>query len=227
MIEPDNKEHVCERCGECCVNGSPTLHLSDFKLFEEKIVTLNNVYTLRKGELVYDNVGEELDYLKDEMIKVKELPGSKTCIFYDSDDRGCSIYSTRPLQCVKFECWNPKKFFSSINEEKLSREDLFHQSPTLKKIITTYEEKCSYEKLGELFEETQKGNRDAADEILEILQYDTAIRPFIGEKLTIPGKSIDLVLGRPLVSTIKMFGYKVVGDEEGNYSLMLDKDDES
>ena len=127
MIEPDGKDHVCERCGECCIHGSPTLHLSDFKLFEDDIVTMNDVYSLRKGELVYDNVGEDLDYLKEEMIKIKEVPGSKTCIFYDTDTRACGIYETRPLQCVYFECWNPKKFLESLNDEKLTREDLFYQ----------------------------------------------------------------------------------------------------
>jgi Fe-S-cluster containining protein len=224
MIEPDGKEHICERCGECCVNGSPTLHLSDFKLFKENIVTLTDVYTLRKGELVYDNIGEDLDYLKEEMMKIKERPGAKTCIFYDPENRDCQIYETRPLQCVYFECWNPKKFLETLSEDKLSRGDLFNMVPVIREFVETHEERCSYKKLEELFEKTQEGSDDAAEEILGILEYDTAIRPFIVEKLNVPAESTDLIFGRPLIDTIKMFGYKVEKDDEGNYCLLVDKD---
>lgn len=223
MIEPDGKEHVCERCGECCINGSPTLHLSDLKLFEDNIITLNDVYSLRKGELVYDNVGEELDFLKEEMIKVKEVPNSKTCTFYDPDSKGCAIYETRPLQCVYFECWNPKKFMETLSEEKLSRDDLFYRVPALKEIIAAHEKKCSYNKLGELFEKTQEGSEEAADEILESLQYDTTMRPFINGKLNVPFESMDIIFGRPLISALTMYGYKVEMDKDGNYCLMLDE----
>ncbi len=224
MIEPDGKEHVCERCGECCINGSPTLHLSDFKLFEENIVTLNNVYTLRKGELIYDNIGEELDYLKEETIKIKEIPGVKTCIFYGSENRDCKIYDTRPYQCVYFECWNPKKFFETLSEEKLSRGDLFGKVPAIREFVEAHEERCGYRKLEELFDKTQEGSEEAAGEILEILEYDTHIRPFIVEKLNVPAESTDLIFGRPLAETVKMFGYKVEKDDEGNYCLMVDKE---
>lgn len=223
MIEPDNKEHVCERCGECCIHGSPTLHLTDLRLFEDKTISLKDAYTLRKGELVYDNVGEELDYLRDEMIKVKETVNSKTCIFHQYAGSGCRIYETRPLQCVFFECWNPKKFVKTLSEEKLSRDDLFYRVPALREIIGTHEEKCSYKKLGELFEKTQGGSEEAVNEIIEILQYDTAIRPFINQKMNIPFESMALIFGRPLTSTLTMFGYSIKKDEEGIYCLTLDK----
>lgn len=224
MIQPDDKEHVCERCGECCIMGSPTLHLSDLKLFEDNVITLNDVYSIRKGELVYDNVGEELDFLKEEMIKIKELPASKTCIFHDAEGAGCAVYSKRPLQCVYFECWNPRKFLETLSDEKLSREDLFYQSPALREIIATHEERCSYKRIGALFEEVQDGSAEAADEILGVLQFDTDIRPFMVEKLNISQESSALVFGRPLISTIKMFGYSVEKDPDGAYRLVLDED---
>ncbi len=221
MIEPDGKEHTCERCGECCMHGSPTLHLSDFKLFEENIVKADDVYTVRKGELVYDNVGEELDYLRNEMIKIKESPGTKTCIFYSPDNNGCTIYDTRPTQCVHFECWDPKKFLETMSDEKLSREDLLFNNPSLREVMKAHEERCSYKELEGLFQKTQEGDEETADRILDILMYDTEIRPFISEKLKLSLESLDLLFGRPLISTVKMYGYKVEKDEEGNYVLNL------
>ncbi len=223
MIEPDGKDHVCEMCGECCMNGSPTLHLSDFKLFEDNVLTMNDVYTLRNGELVYDNVGEEIDHLKNEMIKIKEAPGSKTCIFYEPESRNCGIYDKRPLQCVYFECWNPKKFFETMNEEKLKRDDLFYRLPAIKEIINAHEDKCSHKKISDLFKKVEDGDEAAADEILEILQYDTEIRPLISKNMNIPEESMDLILGRSLVSTMFTFGYKVEIDDKGNHFLTLDK----
>jgi Fe-S-cluster containining protein len=221
MIEPDGKSHECERCGDCCMQGSPTLHLSDFKLLEDGIIRPEDLYTIRKGELAYDNVAEEVDFLPEELIKVRERAGSKSCVYYDAESAGCRIYSRKPVQCFYFECWNPKKFFQTYNDDRLSRQDLFYKSPSVVEIITAHEEMCSYEKIRSLVEDIQTGSEEAAEEFLKVLRYDTDIRPLMREKFKLPEEGIELVFGRPLVETIEMFGYRVEKDSEGAHCLVL------
>ena len=52
-----------------------------------------------------------------------------------------------------------------------------------------------------------------------MLQYDTYIRPFIEERLNIPKEATNLILGRPLIETINVFGFKVV--KEGEDYILL------
>ncbi|RMD54348.1 MAG: hypothetical protein D6828_04845, partial [Nitrospirae bacterium] len=67
----------CLRCGECCRKGSPTLYREDASLLRDKIISMEDVYTLRKGEMAYDPIRERIHPLKSEMIKIKEEEGTK------------------------------------------------------------------------------------------------------------------------------------------------------
>ena len=63
----------CIRCGECCQLGSPTLLTHDLPLFQQEILTWNDVYTLRPGEQVTTRDGQ-VEALPEERLKVRESP---------------------------------------------------------------------------------------------------------------------------------------------------------
>ncbi len=73
----------CIRCGECCSNGSPTLLAEDMILFRDDVLKPTDIVTIRRGEPVYSNREEKADTAQDEMLKIKEAAGEKTCIFYE------------------------------------------------------------------------------------------------------------------------------------------------
>ncbi|MGB6065343.1 MAG: YkgJ family cysteine cluster protein, partial [Desulfomonilaceae bacterium] len=96
----------CIRCGTCCTKGSPTLLEDDMELFKRDVLKPGDVITIRAGEPTYSNETEEVASTRDELIKIREVPGSKTCIFYEKSGSTCSIYESRPVQCRNQECWN-------------------------------------------------------------------------------------------------------------------------
>jgi len=221
MIEPDGRPHECEQCGECCTNGGPFLFASDVDLFVDGTLRPGDVYTLRVGELEYDIVHEEVAALPEEMIRIKERPGTKTCSFYDADAQGCAIYEKRPRQCVHYECWYPKKLFGIMSEERLRRHTLFSKIPSLLEAIDEHEDICSHEKIEKLVEQIQTGSEKSADELLEALRYDSALREAVAEKLNMRVEDLEVMFGRPLAAAMRMYGYDVIREEDGAHCLVL------
>lgn len=81
------REH-CIRCGECCLSSSPTLHIQDLDLLKEGVIKRCDLYTVRKGELIRNNIDGRLEQASREMIKVKErLEKKGGCILYVHEER--------------------------------------------------------------------------------------------------------------------------------------------
>jgi Fe-S-cluster containining protein len=217
-------QQECRRCGDCCRKGSPTMHTVDADLIRNGVFSYGDVYTIRKDELVYNNIDDEFFNIDYELIKMREKPGSRQCKFFADKTEGddstalCTVYENRPAQCQNFECWNHDKLMATFAEEKLTRHHLLEGNDALLNLVEQHQEKCSYQMIGEAFQATRKG-QDKVGVILDALQYDTFLRSFVTEKMGVPEQYRDLLLGRPLIETIIMFGYKVEKDAEGNYCL--------
>ena len=50
----------CIRCGECCLRSSPSLQITDAPLVYEGPIKRVDLYTIRVGELVQNNIRDEL-----------------------------------------------------------------------------------------------------------------------------------------------------------------------
>jgi len=62
----------CIRCGECCLAAGPTLQRPDLILVREGAIAPENLFTIRRGEVVRDNVHGGLARTGVEMVKVRE-----------------------------------------------------------------------------------------------------------------------------------------------------------
>lgn len=208
----------CIQCGDCCKQGSPTLHKKDRQLLDKGVLKTSHLITLRKGEMAYSAIERRVVFLKEEMIKLKEKPGSRECIFLNHDNK-CSTYQNRPLQCITLECWNPGKLEALYKRNpKLNRHDIVAKSKMLYEIIEAHEQRCSYESLKAAFKGLEKHQDEI--EVLELLAYDTECRPFFMENLGLVSEEMDFYFGRPFSLTIqKMFGYRV--EEESPSSFVL------
>ena len=60
----------CVNCGACCRKGGPALHTKDAYLFEENILQIQDVVTIRAGELVRDDMKNRLVPLPAELVKL-------------------------------------------------------------------------------------------------------------------------------------------------------------
>lgn len=217
-----NKKTSCIRCGKCCSESSPSLIKDDSSLFVSGVLSHENTYTIRDGQRIRSKGDGNIYESFVELIKIKDKDGTSVCLFY-KDNEGCSIYENRPSQCRAYKCWEPENLMSGLEEKALKRSDIFGSIDLLMEVIERHEEKCSYKKLSDAFDRLAEGKEDAAEDIIDMLQYDTYIRPFLEEKFKIPAGAIELILGMPLTDAINEFGFKVEknGDE---YILLPIKD---
>lgn len=220
---PDEPRTHCIRCGTCCMKGGPTLHWEDAALFKNGILKISCVYTIRKGEMVYDNIRESFFILQEEIIKIKGKDNKWTCMFYNDDQKACTIYQHRPIECRLLKCWDTRELEGIFLKKLLQRKHLISPDDPILEILAAHERRCSYV----LLEQSVKilGSQDsenAVKKVLDLLQYDYYFRPFIVEKLKMGQEEIDFLFGRPLVTTISMFGLQV--EQKGNtFWLIPDK----
>ena len=209
----------CLRCGECCRKGSPTLYLEDLGILKRGIIKRSELITLRSGEIGFSNVTDDLVLLAEERVKVKEMPGSRQCLFLNPENQGCLIYEDRPLQCRVMECWNPEGYQALDARLFLSRKELLSPHDPLIPVIEVHEKRCAVSKLQEALSKIQKGRTSAQEEALDILLYDHHIRGFMEEKHGIGRENQALLFGRLLFDLLPSFGFQSHRGPDQRFSL--------
>jgi len=196
------------------------------KLFTSGRVGPKDVFTLRKGETVFDSRLETSVPNELERIKIRETPGEKTCIFYQKWNRECSIYNQRPEQCRLQECWQPS---SDVHSDKspLTRRHVFPATGDIWKIIERHEEWCSYEDLSREISRLAATKGQTVENVLEFLSFDHHVREFVSEKLRVDSETLDLFFGRPLKDSLEYYGLTLDEQEDGTFVLRLVDDKES
>lgn len=219
MTKSGNKtrDH-CIRCGECCLASSPTLQMADVSLVYDGLIEKGNIYTIRAGELVRDNIQGELKVTDKEILKIREKENGKGCIYYDDDGNACTIYEYRPIQCRALACWDESEFIRVYARPKADRRDIINDRDLLR-LMAGHDKKCGYMGLEKCVRQIEKEGEEAVKSILELLKFDYKIRLLISEKLDIDSAEMDFILGRPFTETINMFGLKVIREQDGSFFL--------
>jgi Fe-S-cluster containining protein len=210
----------CIRCGTCCIKGSPTLLREDMILFRDDILRPEHVFTLRKGETAHSGRTGETGPSLEERIKIRETPGDGTCIFYDSPEKSCAIYDSRPVQCRRQECWNPESYVEA-EEVPLEREDLLRVVGQLWDVILRHEERCSHDEFGRAVSLLAATEGASVDEVIDILSYDHHARTFLAKHLNMPAESMDFFLGRPLSESLEQYGLRLEERPAGSFFLTV------
>ena len=133
----------CIRCGECCLRSSPSLQITDVPLVYESVIKRSDLYSVRVGELVRDNIRGKLKVTDKELIKVREKESGGGCIFYDGAEKRCTIYGHRPAQCRALACWDESEFMRVYAKPKAGRKEIIHDQ-TLLRLIDEHEKRCAY-----------------------------------------------------------------------------------
>jgi Fe-S-cluster containining protein len=225
-MEPqiDTERTHCVRCGECCLAAGPTFQKTDLTLFFDHTVQRTHLYTIRKGELVRDNIHDALKFTDQELIKLRELETGKGCILYDGAKKACTIYDERPSQCRAFACWDDGEFEQIFSGPKANREDII-RDPNLLRLISAHEKTCDYQVISDYVKQIRQQGESAVKKVLKILEYDQDIRRLTHEKLGIDLRELNLLYGRPLTETISMFGLKIKQEADGSFLLTTEGED--
>lgn len=181
-------------------------------MIDDGRIPARDLFTIRRGELVRDNVKGVLVPLSQEIIKIKGCADRWTCLFYDRATRGCNIYDHRPLECRALSCQDTRRIEGLYQNTRLTRQDLLSGMNGLWELIEDHEQHCSYAGLRARVEAGMHEGRLIQEKmILEILRFDAHVRQLAVEKGGLDNRMLDFMFGRPLADTIKMFDLKLIG----------------
>jgi Fe-S-cluster containining protein len=211
---------TCRRCGTCCKKGGPSFHIEDKMLIERGTVPLKYIYTIRENERCYDNIKECFMPASSDIIKLKGQKGSRTCIFFNERDKGCTIYDARPMECRILKCWDTEGIKRIYAKNRLTRKDLISSIEGLWELVEGHQERCSYDMLKIFIDALGKDNRNEALEgILNIIEYDKKIRTLTVQKAGLDPELTDFLFGRPITETIRIYGINIK-EKGGKYILV-------
>ena len=114
---------TCQRCGTCCRQGGPALHSGDLELLRSGRLRIDDLVTVRRGELAFPPLGEQPEVVRHEFLKLRGTGASWCCLFYDEGARGCSRYDDRPLACRVLDCRDTRALLDLAGRDLLTRFD--------------------------------------------------------------------------------------------------------
>jgi Fe-S-cluster containining protein len=189
---------TCRRCGTCCTKGGPALHLEDLSLLRSKILSESDLYTLRIGEPVYDQILDQVVLLESECVKIRSVQDSTACIFFGPNEYACCLYASRPVECRALQCWDIRHWLKISRQARLTRFEIVGAESAPAELIREHEARCGcadlLELLGQDTHEARRSLRDAK-------AYDAALRNVLVERGVNP-QGLEFLLGRPLDTVI-------------------------
>lgn len=194
------KQDQCQRCGTCCRKGGPAFHSEDRPIIEKGIISLADLYTIRDGELAFDNVSEQVKPVVEDVIKIKNYSGTSVCRFYNRNACVCTIYNDRPLECRALKCWDTLEISRIYDVDRLSRKTLLENREGVWELVSMHQSECAYSKVAKLVKENDKNG------LSYLLRYDRHIRELTIEKTAMDRQVLDFLFGEPLTKTIRRYG---------------------
>jgi Fe-S-cluster containining protein len=206
----------CRQCGTCCRKGGPAIHQEDKKLLVNGHIPLKYLFTIRKNEPVYDNIQGCIISAPSDIIRIKSLESSNTCVFFNPDHNQCTIYDYRPLECRILECWNTLEIEERYNKGRLSRQELLANTPYISDMVEYHENRCGYHIIKRLIHQlNQDKNQNILKNIREILAFDNHFRILAIEKSICKTDVMDFLFGSSLQNTLPRMGLKVIRKKDG------------
>lgn len=208
------KSPQCRRCGACCIKGGPALHSQDDFLLKQRRLLAQDLCAFRQGELVRDESQGNLVPLPTEIVKIAPRPGLSpgfwACRFLQEKNKEytCSLHGKHPAECRAFFCEDPGPLLALSPEGRLNRQQVFAllEAPSWwLELAQAHDAACSYHHMADLAQ-GMKENTEARQEFLEIMVQDRAYRDLLLEKKAVQPEELSLLLGRPLIETVVMFG---------------------
>lgn len=210
--------NTCRRCGTCCRQGGPALHLEDRELVASGRIPLQDLFTIRQGEPAYDNVTETVAPAVTDIIKLKGASsGSQVCRFYESATKGCGIYGHRPAECRALQCWDTSSIETLYRCRRLERRHLLVETAGVWELVQEHQRRCDYGDVAEMAARLKQGTsaEEPCDKLLELVRYDESLRQVTLERTGWNPELLPFLFGRPLSFTIQMFKLKLAKTDSG------------
>ena len=153
---------TCKRCGTCCRQGGPALHGPDLDLIRAGLLHLDDLITVRKGELAFQPLAGQPEPVIHEFLKLRGQNGTWCCAFYDETSKGCMRYAHRPMACGLLDCTDTGPLLALAGQDLLTRFDCLKPDDPLLPLVHEYEQLCPCPDLQAIGQKLGRAETDAA-----------------------------------------------------------------
>jgi len=186
----------CTRCGTCCEKGGPALHAEDAELLDH--IPLADILCLRTGEPAFDPRTDSLQPLPSELMKIRGKGRGWECVYFLAQDKSCSIYAYRPLECRSLYCGDNAGILRAMDEPGLTRGDIVPRDSGLWACIDEHERTFPVGEALRLAREDAQQVESIGPELHDMILRELHYRRVLGERVQAEDRDLWAYLGRPL-----------------------------
>ncbi len=205
----------CKRCGICCEKGGPALHSQDLPLIEKGLLALEDLITIRKGELIHDPVTNTIKPVETEFLKVKGTKGSWVCTFYDKNGTGCTRYDHRPLSCGVLKCWDTEESLKLTGTDLVSRLDVVKENSPMRERLIAHEMLFPIPDLKVISRAIPRPTKKTVKKLEQMCNKDIAHRIKSVDELRLSIAQEMFYFGRPIFQLLSPLGFTIKDAGEG------------
>lgn len=209
-----SSQNSCNRCGNCCRQGGPALHKKDLNLVREGKIPIENLITIRKGELTENPVAGGIQPAGVELVKIVGTGRQWDCCYYDGE-KGCTIYENRPQACVLLKCWDTKDILSIVEKETLSRFDILAAGDPLISVIREHELICPLPDFLYIRANSHRLTEPLEKELEKLVGDDLRFRTRVIRDLNLTLSNELFYFGRPLFQLLQPLGATISESPSG------------
>lgn len=205
-------EPGCRRCGDCCRQGGPALHGPDLALIRSGALALDDLVTVRRGELAIAPLAAGPKPVHHEFLKMRGRDGSWCCAFYDDKAKGCLRYDRRPMACGLLDCADTGPLLALVGRDLLTRFECLVVDDPLLPLMRSHEQRCPCPDLHTVAQHLQQAEARPRliAELERALAADLAFREQVQSNLGLTVHRELFAFGRPLFHLLLPLGLQPV-----------------
>jgi len=204
----------CSKCGNCCKQGGPALHIQDLELVRNGKIPVSSLITIRKGELAYNPLAEKIQPVTVELVKLVGTGRQWDCCYYD-ENLGCTIYEDRPYACRVLKCWDTGEILDLVETDTLSRFDILDKDDPLIPVIQEHERLCPCDDLGFIQENLGRLPDEKKNELEKRVRNDLRFRTRVIADFELKVNEELFYFGRPFFQLLQQLGVRISESSTG------------
>jgi Fe-S-cluster containining protein len=212
-----SKTGTCKRCGTCCQQGGPALHGPDLELLRAGHLNLDDLITVRRGELAFQPLAACPEPVRHEFLKMKGQNSTWCCAYYDEATKGCRRYAHRPLACGVLDCTDTGPLLAIAGQDLLTRFDCITPDDPLLPHVRRHEEDCPCPDMQTIRRDLEQDQRAATllAELEAAVNRDLAFRSSVTADFRLSLAQELFYFGRPLFQLLLPLGMHAVNTPAG------------
>jgi Fe-S-cluster containining protein len=195
--------------------------MEDKELLKKGHIKLEQLITIRKGEMANLPMQDEPEPIAQELIKIVGKGKEWACIYLQRDEMECTIYENRPLECTLMECWDTSSLENVVGQNTLTRADIIPSDNPINEFIKYHELKCPVpapERIRTALSSDEESTQALA-ELTELVQRDLFVRTQAIERLNLSLPLEIFYFGRPIHVMLNAHGLRAI-EKDGTIQII-------